>query len=151
MDYQYRFPGMSSPVVTIRPSVFDAAVSADGVKLRGRGTFRKTYTVPMPDGSAREMQLNTGAGGLRVRAGGVDRPVGPQSSTGETVVAMLPIALVVSGGLLGGLIGGVAVGLNLSLARGGESKPVRVGTMLLTSVIAAVVWWIALQLIRGAL
>jgi hypothetical protein len=149
MDYTYHLPGTTAPEITLRPGFLEASLFADGVKLRGRGTFIKSYMVPIPDGSAREITLSTGAGGYRIRADGVETPVGPQSSAVETIIAMLPIALVVTGGLLGGVIGGMAVGLNMSMARGRDSAVVRIATMLLTTVLAFMVWWATVQLLRS--
>jgi hypothetical protein len=149
MDYPYQIPGTTGPQIVIRPGVFDLAVLADGVPLRGRGTFRKIYMVPMADGSARELRLNMWGGRLRARVDGTDTPIGRQASTAETVVALLPVGLGAIGGGLGALIGGVAVGMNLAIVRGNEAAPIRVLSMVATTVAAVFIWWGALTLIRS--
>jgi hypothetical protein len=151
MDYPYRIPGTTGPEIIIRPGLFGMAVLANGVPLRGRGSFRRTYSVPVADGPARELQINTWSGGLRATVDGSETRIGPQMSIAEMVIAFLPIGLVVSGGLVGGAIGGMAVGVNMSIARGSEAMPIRVLRMLGTTVAAVVVWWGVLTLIKSLL
>jgi hypothetical protein len=151
MDYPYRIPGTTGPEIIIRPGLFGAAVLANGVPLRGRGSFRRTYSVPVADGPARELQINTWTGGLRATVDGSETRIGPQISIPELVISFLPLVLVVSGGLVGGAIGGIAVGVNMSIARGSEAMPIRVLGMLGTTVAAVVVWWGVLTLVRSLL
>jgi hypothetical protein len=151
MDYAYRIPGTTGPEIVIRPGLFDLKVLADGVPLRGRGSFRKTYRVPMPDGPARELRLNMWGGRLRASVDGTETPIGRQASSAETVIALLPIGLVAVGGALGGAIAAVAVGVNLSIARGSDGAPIRLLSMLGTTVVAVVAWWGALSVIRALL
>jgi hypothetical protein len=151
MDYTYRIPGTTGPEIVIRPGIFDLTVLVDGVPLRGRGSVRKIYPVPMADGTVRELRLNMWAGRLRARVDGTETPIGRQASMAETVIALLPIGLGTIGGALGGLIGGVAVGVNLAIVRGDEALPVRVLSMLATTVVAALAWWGALTVIRTLL
>jgi hypothetical protein len=151
MDYPYRIPGTTGPQIVIRPGVFDLKVLADGVPLRGRGSIRKVYSVPLPDGTARELRLNMWAGRLRARVDGTDTPIGRQASTAETAIALLPIGLGALGGALGGAIGAVAVGVNLAIVRGNEAMPIRVLSMLGTTVVAVLAWWVALTVIRTLL
>jgi hypothetical protein len=149
VDYPYRIPGTTGPDIVIRLGLTGTTVLANGVALRGRGLLRRSYAIPMPDGSKRELELSANGIGLRARAGSSETPIGPQSSPVDTVIAFLPIGLIVTGGLLGGVIGGVAVGLNMTVARGTQTMPVRVLTMLGTTVIAVVVWWIVVSGIRS--
>jgi hypothetical protein len=149
MDYPYRIPGTTGPDMVIRLGMTGTTVFANGVALGGRGLFRRSYAVPMPDGSERQLQLTTSGIGLRARVGDTDTPIGPQSSSTDTVIAFLPIVLIVTGGLLGGLIGGIAVGLNMTIARGTYSTPVRILTMLGTTVVAFVAWFIVAVALRS--
>jgi hypothetical protein len=149
VDYPYRIPGTTGPDIVIRLGLMGTTVRANGVALRGRGVFRRSYAVPMQDGSERQLQLTTNGIGLRARVDASDTPIGPQSSPVDTLIAFLPIGLVVTGGLLGGAIGGVAVGLNMAVARGTQTMPVRILTMLGTTVAAVVVWWIVASGIRS--
>jgi hypothetical protein len=151
MDYPYRIPGTTGPEIIIRLGLFGTAVLANGVPLRGRGSFRRTYSIPVADGPARELQINTWSGGLRATVDGSETRIGPQMSFPEMVIAFLPIGLVVSGGLVGGAIGGMAVGVNMSIARGSEAMPIRVLSMLGTTVAAVVVWWGVLTLLKSLL
>jgi hypothetical protein len=151
MDYPYRIPGTTGPDIVIRLGAFGATVLANGVPLRGRGSFRRTYAVPMPDGPARELQLNTWTGSPRVSVDGHEAPIGPQTSVLELVLSFLPIGLVVSGGLVGGMIGGVTVGVNLSIARGTRAMPIRVLSILGTTVASVAVWWAVVSVLRSLL
>jgi hypothetical protein len=151
MDYPYQIPGTTGPQIIIRPGPFDTTVLANGVALRGRGSFRRTYPVPMPDGSVRELSINTWSGRIRARVDGTETPIGPQMSIAEMIIAFLPIGLVAVGGMLGGVIGALAVGANLSIARGAQAMPIRVLSMVGTTVAAVVVWFGILTLIRSLL
>lgn len=151
MDYSYRIPGTTGPDIVIRLGAFGATVLANGVPLRGRGSFRRTYTVPMPDGPARELRLNTWTGSPRVSVDGHETPIGPQISAVELVLAFLPVGLVGIGGLLGGVIGGATVGVNMSIARSGSPMAVRVLGMLGATAVAVVLWWAVVSVLRSLL
>jgi hypothetical protein len=107
--------------------------------------FRRTFPIRLPDGSVNELTLIDGPGGLRVVADGVATQVGPGTlGAGSTwldfVIALLPIVIIVSGGLLGGLIGGVACGINFAISRTRASRPIKWLGMMGVTVLAVVVW-----------
>jgi hypothetical protein len=150
MDYTYRIPGTTGPNITVRPGLFgSAAVLVNGHAVRPRGWNQKTYSIAVPDGSARELRLSSGPGGLRASVDGIETPLGPQPSMLEGVVAFLPIGLVGIGGMLGGVIAGLTVGVNMAIARSGSPMPVRLLGMLGATAIAAVVWFILAMTVRS--
>jgi hypothetical protein len=140
VDYPYRLPGTSSPEIIIRPTLFGMRVLVDGAPVQPRGLFRKIYAIPLPDGTVRELSVVSSPRGLRATADGVTTAIGPQQSVLEFVLALLPIGLVTTGGLIGGVIGGAAVGVNLGIARSGARRPIRILGIVAVTILAVVVW-----------
>ncbi|MEU1536941.1 hypothetical protein ABZ461_02215 [Actinacidiphila glaucinigra] len=65
--------------------------------------------------------------------------------------AILPLVLIVVGGLLGGLAGGAATMINLKIARSGLSSAVKALAMVGVVLAAAIVYLVAAALLSAAL
>ena len=145
MDYPYRLPGSNGPDIVIQTATFGPRVLVDGARVPGRGVFRRTYPIGLPDGTVHELTISDGPGGLRAVADGVTTQVGPGTmGAGSTwidfVFALLPIVVIVSGGLVGGLIGGLGCGINFAISRTRASRPLKWLAMVGVTAVAVVVW-----------
>lgn len=69
----------------------------------------------------------------------------------QVVVAVLPLVLIVVGGLLGGLAGGASTAINLKIARSGLSSAAKAPAMVGVGLAAAVAYLVAAAGLSAAL
>ncbi len=138
------YPGFEGRGLALRPMGFvqGAAIVTDGKAAPRKG---RTFTLSDNAGAPVAFQLKGNifdpipavlVGGQTIR---LARPL----AWYEYVWILLPLALIVVGGLLGALCGGVAVLVNARLIRSAQPAWARYGLGLLV-ILAAVVAWLAL-------
>ena len=86
----------------------------------------------------------------KVEFGGVTHSTGPDTPTGLTVVACLPV-LLFAGAALGVLLGFAAILINFAVIRSGASKVAVVATSIGTLLAGALIYLVVAGLISGAL
>lgn len=128
---------------------------------------RSTVTVagqPVPRGPGGVFELPSTDGGTvsaRVRTGafqtyptlivdGVRHPTGPATPVWLRVLAVLPLILLIIGGLLGGIVGVAGVLANLALLRREGSDAVRAAAVVGITIGCALVWVLLAAILVGA-
>ncbi|MHB8892070.1 MAG: septum formation family protein [Candidatus Limnocylindrales bacterium] len=144
MDVVYHVPGTSDPDITIRRSALGGVtVLAGAVKLRSRSRLTPTYAVPMPDGSTRILRIAGQWTGLKAVVDGVETRLEAPIPAWAVALTILPLGLVIVGGLIGGLAGGAAAVANTWVVRRPWPTAARLVAMLVVPAVAAVAWlWI---------
>jgi hypothetical protein len=144
----FAYPGFEGRGLALRPMGFlaAAAIVADGKPAPRKG---RAFTLADNQGAPVTFQLR---GNLldpipAVEVGGQTIRLARPFAWYEYVLVLLPMALVVVGGLLGGLCGGVAVLVNARVLRGAQPAFVRYGLSLLVIVAAIVAWLVLATLI----
>ena len=141
MEVDYRIPGTSDPAITIRRSALGGiTVLAGGVKLRSRSRFSPTYAVAVPDGSTRILRISGQWTGLKAVVDGVETRLEAPIPIWAVALTILPLGLVIVGGLIGGLLGGAAAVVNMWVARCSWPTAARLVAMLVVPAVAVVAW-----------
>lgn len=141
MEVDYRIPGTSEPSITIRRSALGGVtVLADGVKLRSPRGLSPAYAVPMLDGSTRILRITGQWTGLKALVDGVETRLEAPIPIWAVALTLLPLGLVVMGGLIGGLVAGVATVINMWVVRRPWPPVVRLVAMLVVPAVAVVAW-----------
>jgi hypothetical protein len=134
-------PPAAGPVFTVkRPLLGSLQLLADGVPLKRKGMFGLTYLLPMADGTTKEIQVRGVYSGAKVVVDGVEQQVEPSRPVWLSVLAALPLAIIVLGGALGALIGAIGFIVNLRIASSSQKLAVQLVAMVLVAVVTVGVW-----------
>ena len=141
MDIPYLIPGTTEPQITVRrPALGNISVLVDGQPANRRKGRTLSYDIPLADGSVTELRLTGQWTGLKAVVNGVETPLEPRVPRFALVLTFLPLALGLIGGLTGALFGLGAAAINARIARGSLGWPIKVATMLGTTVLAVALY-----------
>ena len=139
MHHAFRLSEPGSPEITVDHSQLTGLrVSVAGERLpRLRQGGRPAFTIPMADGTTRQISIGGQLTGLQVYVDdGTTIALERKLSLWELVLVVLPIGLLGVAGLAGGLTGLIAIGANLRLVRMPWSPVVRVVAMIVSLLLA---------------
>src|SRR4249919_907044 len=139
MHHVFRLPAPGSPEIEVDHSQLTGLrVSVAGQRLpRLRQGGRPAFTIPMADGTTRQVSFGGQLTGLQVYVDdGTTIPLERKLTLWELVLVVLPIGLLGVAGLAGGLTGLIAIGANLRLVRLPWPPGVRVVAMIVSLLLA---------------
>jgi hypothetical protein len=133
--------GLAGPVVVESPfwaNRFLITVGGQPATRTGRGR----YSLPGAGGGVREAIVRGGFLDMypTLEINGVRHRTGPVTPLPLRALALLPIALLLLGGVLGGIIGALGVAVNRTVARLPVHAVVKALLMVCVLAVAAVVW-----------
>lgn len=141
MESRFRLPGHDEPEIVVERSALGGIkVTAGGAAVPRRRGRQAVYEVPLADGTTVPIELKGQYTGLRAVVAGMEIPIERPIPKWLLVLVFLPLALVL-GGLVGGVLGIIGTTLNGTLARSGVPAAAKAGGMLVTTVVAAAIWY----------
>ncbi|WP_123826997.1 hypothetical protein [Micromonospora globispora] len=123
--------GLAGPVVVATQTLGAAKIMVG--EQNATRTRRNRYLLPAADGTLVDATLSSGLFDPwpSIDIAGVKHRTGPRIPVLLQILIALPFLLVLAGGgLIGGLIGGTAMVINIAIARGRQSTPVKALLML---------------------
>jgi hypothetical protein len=149
LDLPYRIPGTSGPDIAVhRSRLGNLEVRVDGVPVKGK---RGRYPIQLPDGSIKELRLTGAWTGLKAVVDGVETPLEPPIPKYMLIPVLLPLGLVLVGGLIGGAFGALGFAVNSGVARASFPTVGKVIAMLGVTVLAGVLYVVTAVAFRNAI
>ena len=142
MDFPFRIPGTTEPEITIsRSALGNVSVHVNGQQLKRRGRGLR-YDIPLPDGTATELEVTGQWRGLKAKVNGVETALEPPVSPIYVLLIFLPLALVAVGGLIGGLVGVFTSMANMVISRRRLAAPLKLAAMVSVVAVGIAVWFV---------
>lgn len=131
--------GLAGPVVVDTKTFWGrSTVFVGGVPVQG--TRRGDYQLPTAAGGTVPAKLRANAFDAypTIEIDGGKHQTGPATPLVLKAIALLPLGMIIVGGVIGGAFGGLAVGDNFVIVRTPRSTPVKIALMLLVLVAVVV-------------
>jgi len=138
------------PEIVIQRSLLGSiTVLADGAPVARKSWRRPVYPIRI-NGVPSDLRIAGQFSGLRAQVNGLDIPLEQRLAPWETVLSLLPFALIAVGGLVGGVIAGVAVGFNTMLVRRIPLVPLRAAVLVVVAALSFGLWYTTVRAIVRA-
>jgi len=155
MDYPLTLPGFEGRQPVLRTSWFKGPAFIQGGVPAPKAKIRGAFVLQKNDGTtvqARPVQRALGFDPVPdVEIDGHRITLVPPLRWWQWLLCSLPLILVFAGGAAGALIGAVATYVNVATLRSGMSAPQRYLGVLITSLVAILVFWAFVVLLRSLL